>query len=160
MVRTTGPLRGIEVRRPCRRRVAGIRTALPLEAQRWNRLQYTCSTSLRWSCGMLPRLSAILTFALLIASSAHATAPELTPTPKPPTSEACKAWAAKQDSDAIYMWGRRKNGESSREIALQRLTLSCLGHRPPEIVNFGSSAGFDEAYCRKHSRFKICKDVR
>jgi hypothetical protein len=109
---------------------------------------------------MAGRNLAILTLALLISSSAHATGPELTPTTKPSTPEACKAWAAKQDSDAFYMWGQQKNGWSSRQIALRRLILFCLGHRPPEIVNFGSSAGFDQTYCHKHPRFKICKDVR
>ena len=52
--------------------------------------------------------------------------PELTPTPKPPTSEACKAWAAKQNDDAIYT---RRMEDRRAKIALQRLTLSFLGHQ-------------------------------
>jgi hypothetical protein len=112
---------------------------------------------------MLARASAILTFALLITTSAYSTAAK---TPKHPTPASCKEWAARQEigsidgEDVTYMWGQQEDGTSSREIALQRLTLFCLGHRPPEIIYFGSNNGFDEAYCRKHSRSKICKDVR
>jgi hypothetical protein len=90
--------------------------------------------------------------------------PRLTPEPNPATPKACKEWAAKQDNapdnDAIEMWGIQEDGTSSRDVALRRLFLHCLGQHPPEIVGFGSSVGFNETYCRNHPKFKICKDFR
>jgi hypothetical protein len=83
--------------------------------------------------------------------------PLLTPKPNPASAETCQKWAASQDDDAIEMWGIQENGSSSRDIALLRLALSCLGDRPPEIVGFGSSAGFDASYCKKHRGAPICK---
>jgi len=83
--------------------------------------------------------------------------PTLTPSPKKVSLAACEKWAARQSPDAIEMWGIRENGTSSREIAILRLTLSCLGDEPPEIVGFGSSVGFDAAYCEKHPDKKICE---
>jgi hypothetical protein len=98
---------------------------------------------------------------LLATTSAHATMPMLTPSPKPATPTACKRWAAKQDADAIDMWGIQADGSSSRAVALRRLADSCMGHRAPEIVGFGSSVGFDEAYCKKHPTLKqLCKDYK
>lgn len=55
------------------------------------------------------------------------------------------------------MWGIQESGNSSRDIALLRLALSCLGDKTPEIVGFGSSAGFDATYCKKHRSAQICK---
>jgi hypothetical protein len=81
----------------------------------------------------------------------------LTPSPEHPTLRECQEWAAMQDEDAIYMWGIREDGTSSREIAILRLTLHCLGDAPPEIVGFGSSAGFDEAYCERHPDVQLCQ---
>ena len=70
---------------------------------------------------------AILTFTILVTTSAYATMPRLTPEPKPATPTACKEWAAKQDNapdaDAIEMWGIQENGISSRDVALRRLFL-------------------------------------
>jgi hypothetical protein len=86
--------------------------------------------------------------------------PMLTPTPTPATPTTCKEWAASQDDDAIEMWGIQENGLSSRDVALRRLYFSCLGYRPPDIVGFGSSVGFDEAYCKNHPKFKICENYR
>jgi hypothetical protein len=103
---------------------------------------------------------AILTVTLLATTSAHATMPMLTPEPKPPTPTACKRWAAKQNADAIDIWGIQDDGTSSRAVALRRLADSCIGHRPPDIVGFGSSVGFDEAYCEKHTTLKLCKDYK
>lgn len=102
----------------------------------------------------------IVMLTLLAATSGHATMPMLTSSPKPPTPTACKKWAAKQDADAIGMWGIQDDGTSSRAVALRRLANSCMGHRPPDIVGFGSSAGFDEAYCEKHTTLKLCKDYK
>ena len=102
-----------------------------------------------------------LLFALLILgisdNPANATMPLLTPKPKNPTPAACKAWAATQDDDAMEMWGIQEDGTSSRTVAIDRLARSCMGQRPPEIVGFGSSVGFDKSYCRNHPTFKICK---
>lgn len=102
----------------------------------------------------------VLTLTLLANTSAHATMPLLTPNPKPPTTAACKAWAAEQDADAIQMWGIQEDGTSSRAVALRRLSDSCVGRSPPEIVGFGSSAGFDATYCGKHPKAKLCKNIK
>jgi Sel1 repeat len=91
-------------------------------------------------------------------SAARATMPPLKPKPQTLSLAACKQWAAKQDQDAIEMWGIQENGTSSRAIAVDRLARSCLGQRPPEIVGFGSSVGFNDAYCKKYPKFKICED--
>jgi hypothetical protein len=92
-------------------------------------------------------LTAIV-FVLVLATSANATMPMLTPDPKPATPDACRAWAAEQSEDAIEMWGQLEDGTRSREIALQRLTDSCLGKDVPEIVAFGSSIGFNLGYAQ------------
>jgi hypothetical protein len=106
-------------------------------------------------------LTAISFFAaIVLATAAHATMPVLTATPKPATPESCKAWASSQDEDAIWMWGTQEDGTTSEVVALQRLTASCLGEEPPEIVGFGSSVGFDDAYCEKHPQQKICTTRR
>jgi hypothetical protein len=95
-------------------------------------------------------------FLLVLATDARATMPLLTAEPKPATPDACRAWASSQDEDAIELWGIEEDGTSSPEVAVQRLYLSCLGQQPPEIVGFGSSVGFNEAYCKKHPKQKIC----
>jgi hypothetical protein len=92
------------------------------------------------------------------ATTAHATMPPLTAEPQPATPDACRAWAERQSEDAIQMWGQSEDGTWLREIAFQRLTDICLGKEPPEIVFFGSSAGFDATYCQKHPKQKICVD--
>ena len=40
------------------------------------------------------------------------------------------------------------DGNSDRAVAVRRLADDCLGKPKPEIVGFGSSAGFDRDYCR------------
>lgn len=104
----------------------------------------------------------ILLVAMLctLSHGAFATMPTLTPKPKPMTPAACEKWAASQDDDAIGMWGIQETGVSSRDLALRRLALSCLGDPPPEIVGFGSSAGFDEGYCRKHSAARNAQELK
>ena len=72
--------------------------------------------------------------AFILAPVAHATMPNLTPEPKPATPEACRAWAKNQSDDAMDMWGIQEDGTSSPEVAVQRLTASCLGQPVPEIV--------------------------
>jgi hypothetical protein len=97
--------------------------------------------------------------ALAFLSPAYATMPALTPAPDSPNPISSEKWAAEQDDDAIEMWGTQENGISSRTVALHRLADSCMGHEPPDIIGFGSSAGFDRAYCKKHTSSKLCKDV-
>ncbi len=79
---------------------------------------------------------------------------------KPPmrTDEACGAWANQQatDDDVAYMRGILDDGNSDRAVAARRLADDCLGKPKPEIVGFGSSAGFDRDYCGRHPRQKIC----
>jgi len=65
-------------------------------------------------------------------------------------------WAADQDDDALYMWGMRDAGGSSSEVAVLRLALSCFGEGKPDIVGFGSSVGFNDAYCKAHPKKEIC----
>jgi hypothetical protein len=55
------------------------------------------------------------------------------------------------------MWGTQESGEHSKGVAFSRLTESCLGRSPPDIVNFGSSVGFDDSFCLKHKLAKICE---
>ena len=99
-----------------------------------------------------------LLICILLPSIAHANTPLLTPKPKKPSQAACREWAAKQDDDAIEMWGTQEDGTSSRISALDRLARSCMGQRPPEIIGFGSSAGFDDEYCKRHPKFKLCQE--
>jgi hypothetical protein len=95
---------------------------------------------------------------MLLGSAAHATMPTLTGKPKPASPIACKDWAAKQDEEAINMWGIQEDGTSPKAVALERLSNFCLGKGSPAIVGFGSSAGFNDAYCKKRPRTKICVD--
>ena len=55
------------------------------------------------------------------------------------------------------MWGVLKDGGTSRDVGLMRLVLSCLGDEQPEIVGFGSSAGYDESFCEKHADYGVCR---
>jgi hypothetical protein len=105
-------------------------------------------------------ISMMLTGLLAGLSAANATMPLLTTEPGNPSPSSCKAWARKQSDDAIQMWGIQEDGTSSHNVAIDRLARSCMGQRPPEIVGFGSSAGFDDGYCKKHPAAKICKDVK
>ena len=84
--------------------------------------------------------------------------PLLTPTPNPISDKACVEWAAKQDEDAIDMWGIREDGESSRLIAIHRLAALCLGGGVPDIVGALSSAGAMDAYCEHQPpEVKLCQ---
>lgn len=103
------------------------------------------------------RVAMSLVAVALSASAANATMPRLTPLPKSPTVEACRAWAAAQDDDATGMWGVLPDGNGTDEVGKLRLTLHCLGDAKPDIVGFGSSAGGDAAYCKRHPRVAICK---
>jgi hypothetical protein len=91
------------------------------------------------------------------AHSAVATIPRLTDGPNPSSITACKQWAAQQSGDAIDMWGIQEDGSSSRTVSLDRLARHCVGEPAPEIVGFGSSAGFNETYCKKFPTIKLCK---
>lgn len=104
-------------------------------------------------------LSTLWTIALfLFPEAAYSTMPLLSEKPQLISPSTCQKWAATQDNDAIEMWGIQADGNSSKALALQRLTDDCLGQPAPEIVGFGSSAGFDDSYCQKHSEQKICSD--
>jgi hypothetical protein len=89
-------------------------------------------------------------------SEACATMPLLTTMPDTRSSAACHDWAADQDSDTLYMWGQQENGKSSEIVARSRLTAYYLGSTIPDIAKFGSSVGFDRAYCRRHNQAAIC----
>jgi hypothetical protein len=99
-------------------------------------------------------LSTGLLFSVVVA--AHATMPALTPVPGRPTPDSCRAWAAAQSIEAIDMWGIKEDGSSSRDVAVLRLATSCMGGGYPEIVGFGSSAGFDQEYCARHPDAGVC----
>jgi hypothetical protein len=104
---------------------------------------------------------AILTALVLIGViAANATAPKMTAAPAMATQQTCKAWAAKQNEDVIYMWGQTESGATSPAIAKHRLVGYCMGLGAPEIVNFGSSVGFDEGYCAKNAAAPICEKIR
>lgn len=92
----------------------------------------------------------------LATSSAFANMPMLTEKPIEPSLQACNGWAAKQDDEALEMWGIEENGKSSRVVALKRLAGLCMGEKAPDIVGFGSSVGFDRDYCKKHRQQKVC----
>lgn len=92
----------------------------------------------------------------LLSGPALASMPVLTASPNPATSATCTHWAIEQDEDTLYMWGATESGESSKAEAIQRLIGSCMGRKIPDIVGWGSSVGFDEAYCKKHARAAIC----
>ncbi len=92
------------------------------------------------------------------AVPAWATMPPLGEKPTIRTDSACWAWAEEQakDEDVAFMWGILDDGNSDRAIAVRRLADDCVGKPKPEIVGFGSSAGFDRDYCHRHPRQKIC----
>ncbi|MDB5580379.1 MAG: hypothetical protein JWR80_5555 [Bradyrhizobium sp.] len=106
------------------------------------------------------RLPAIAAAAFVLSAvCAQATMPSLTTTPSPATSATCAKWSRQQDSEAVEMWGvRREGGAASRELGLERLRLACMGDDRPAIVGFGSSAGFDDDYCTKNADAGICRD--
>jgi hypothetical protein len=104
-----------------------------------------------------PVLAAAAVVILAAAGGARATMPMLSSEPFPASPAACQKWADLQSGDALDMWGLNEDGSWSREVAVLRLTLTCLGGARPEIVGFGSSVGFDDAYCTKHREFGICK---
>lgn len=111
------------------------------------------------SIKIIVAISSLLVSILVGYNLANATMPRLTPKPTNPSPGACKAWAKKQSDDAIEMWGIQEDGTSSRNVAIDRLARSCMGQRPPEIVGFSSSAGFDDGYCKKHFTATICKGL-
>ncbi|MET3411638.1 hypothetical protein [Methylobacterium sp. 1030] len=99
----------------------------------------------------------ILAFAV---EPAMANMPMLTPLPSPATAEACQRWAAAQGEEAREMWGVMESGKYLPEVGALRLSLMCLGDKPPAIVGFGSSAGGDAAYCKANPRTPICREHR
>ena len=98
-----------------------------------------------------------LAFALLLPRGALATMPLLSDEPSSRTPATCQTWAGKQDEEALEMWGVMKDGGTSRDVGVMRLTLTCLGDEQPEIVGFGSSAGYDESFCAKHADWGVCR---
>jgi hypothetical protein len=109
-----------------------------------------------WALGMKLTLLGVAAFAVQVAP-AWATMPLLDEKPPMRTDEACWAWADQQakDEEVASMWGVLDDGNSDRAIAVRRLGDDCLGKPKPDIVGFGSSAGFDRDYCRHHPRQKI-----
>jgi hypothetical protein len=101
----------------------------------------------------------LIVIGILLASVqfANATMPMLTPVPTKETKATRNAWAGKQDADVICMWGLLDSGVSWPEVAKHRLTDFCTGLGKPEIVGFGSSAGFERDYCAKYPTVRICK---
>jgi len=93
----------------------------------------------------------------LYATSALATMPLLSEQPSEKSAPACEQWAKAQDDDALEMWGVQDSGRASREVGLNRLKNFCMSGEKSEIVGFGSSAGFDAAYCRKHKTSRLCR---
>ncbi|WP_238273213.1 hypothetical protein [Methylobacterium cerastii] len=91
---------------------------------------------------------------------ASATMEPLKDGPAQVSGETCRTWAGQQSDDAIYQWGMMESGGSSRDLAVARLTVTCLGDPKPAIVGFGSSAGFDRAYCQRHPRTVVCARLR
>jgi hypothetical protein len=106
--------------------------------------------------GLVAFIAALSAALLLTNSEARATMPPLTNKPEITSLAACRAWAVQQSTEAIQMWGIQEDGTRSRPVAIDRLTMSCMGQESPEIVGFGSSIGFDQDYCGKHRTFKIC----
>ena len=104
------------------------------------------------------RVLAMASAMMMAGPPAFASMPMLSALPMPATLNACQVWAGKQDGDAIEMWGTQERGGSSRDLGLSRLTASCMGDKPPEIVGFYSSAGAADAFCAKHPAAGICKD--
>lgn len=97
---------------------------------------------------------------LLVAGTtgSFASMPMLTPLPAPATLEACQRWAATQGEEAREMWGVMESGKYLPDVGTLRLSLMCLGDKPPAIVGFGSSAGGDATYCKANPRAPICKN--
>lgn len=91
-----------------------------------------------------------------LSSPALSSMPVLTPSPSPATAATCTHWALQQDEDALYMWGTTESGDFSKVDAIRTLVGFCLGREAPDIVGWGSSAGFDDAYCEKHANAQIC----
>lgn len=94
----------------------------------------------------------------VLVAPVQAAMPALTPTPKPTSVSACKRWAAAQGEDAIYLWGMLEAGGTSKPVAMKRLAAFCLGGKKPSIVGFGSSVGFDDAYCAGRRAAPICRN--
>ena len=92
-----------------------------------------------------------------VVGPAIASMPALSEFPKSRTFDSCRAWAGIQDDDAVSMWGTQENGSSSHDLALSRLTATCLGEAAPEIVGFYSSVGAADAFCAKHGAAEICR---
>jgi len=77
-------------------------------------------------------LAAVAMF--LTIDGAHATMPKLTEQPKPASPIACREWAAKQDDEALEMWGIQESGKYSDAVGLGRLADWCMGRGVPAIV--------------------------
>lgn len=106
------------------------------------------------------KIAALCCLLILSPTIADATMPSLTDQPKPASPAACRDWAAKQDAEAIELWGIQENGKHSKAIGLERLMDWCMGRGKPEIVGFGSSAGFDRDYCMRNPSQDLCRSSR
>jgi hypothetical protein len=83
----------------------------------------------------------ILTFTLLVSTSAYATMPRLTPKPQPATPTTCKEWAAKQDNapdaDAIQFGLDQFKGATSGGLIYITDSASCQAHNVVRLVAAG-----------------------
>jgi TonB family protein len=101
-----------------------------------------------------------LTLVLLwiAATPALATTPTLTDKPSVINSGTCARWATNQNPGVVYpIWGIQEDGSVSNDVAIKRLIDECMGKPVPEIVGFGTSAGFEQNYCSRHPTSGICK---
>jgi TonB family protein len=104
------------------------------------------------------RRTLTLLLLLIAATPAFATMPELTDRPSVINPGACARWATNQNPREVYpIWGMQEDGSVSNDAAIKRLIDVCMGKPMPEIVGFGTSAGFEQDYCSRHPTFGICK---
>jgi hypothetical protein len=131
-----------------------IKLAVDLEQQRCGRAQ----NSMKPKKMKLLRTICVVVVLALVPFAAGATMPRLDEMPPVRTDEACWAWASEQiyHEDVAIMWGVLDDGNYDPAVAVRRLADVCLGREQPEIVGFGSSAGYYRTYCQNHPRQKIC----
>ena len=129
-----------------------------LQGNRQNEAISTATARCAHLAGMRYALAAVIVVAA--ASSAQAMMPSLSDLPRDRTMLTCQQWAGSQDEEAIYMWGLLESGKTSEDVGRLRLALMCLGDRPPEIINFGSSVGAADQYCKHRLRAPICQNRR
>ena len=102
--------------------------------------------------------SLTVTLLLIGVTPVLATLPKLTDKPPVINSGSCARWATNQNPAVVYpIWGIQEDGSVSNAVAIKRLVDVCMGKPMPEILGFGTSAGFEKNYCGRHPTFGICK---